>query len=240
MSFWPRTATPGSASDWEVVAVEAEALLVAPTIGGPASRLPLPCRVIPQAVPVTSHGAFFEVKLATVLPSPTRSRHDLEVHAPLSTAELRDSLPTSYACAKCHDLLVDSSSVLKYNALPSEYWAELMDAWMCHQDQTLSDDLIEKGKGIKPREGEGLVGSSYIVFHRDITRNWSTPEKSEVSLAAFFRCSISSLAHLSLLSTSPSFTPPDLKERLPPLLTSSLEPLGTASSGTPKDGGLIQ
>lgn len=241
VSFWPRVATLGGGSDWEVIVIEAEAVVVAPTTGGPASRLPLPCRVIPQVVPVTSHGAFFEVKLATFVHSPTRPRYDLEVLAPLSTAELRDSLPTSYACAKCDEQLVDSSSVLKYNALPSEHWAELMDAWMCHQDQTLSDDLIAKGKGIKPREGEGLVGSSYVVFHRDITRNWSTPEKSEVSDAPFFGARLPfSPPPMALAFSCPSSLPPDLKERLPPLLTSSLEPAGTASSGTPKDGGLIQ
>lgn len=103
------------------------------------------------------------------------------MHAPLSTGELRNALPTSFACAQCHATLVDSSSVNKYNALPSEHWAELLDAWMCHQDQTLSDDLIAKGKGIKPRAGEGLVGSAYVVFESGITRNWTTPEKSEVS-----------------------------------------------------------
>lgn len=103
------------------------------------------------------------------------------MHAPLSTAELRECLPTSFACATCHAELVDASRITKYNALPSEHWAELLDAWMCHQDQTLSDDLVAKGKGIKPRVGEGLVGSAYIVFEQDVTKNWVTPEKSEVS-----------------------------------------------------------
>lgn len=180
ISFWPRSSSPGK-DEWEVLSVESEAIVVAPITGGPASRLTLPCRVIPQQVTVICHGDFHEVKLITLDPSPTRSRHDLEVHAPVSTAELRAALPTSFACATCHTTLVDSSAVVKYNALPSEHWAELLDAWMCHQDQTLSDDLIAKGKGIKPREGEGLVGSAYVVFERGITRNWLTPEKSEVS-----------------------------------------------------------
>lgn len=190
VSFWPRSSIPGK-DEWEVISVESEAIIVAPITGGPASRLSLPCRVIPQQVSVASHGDYHEVKLITLDPSPTRSRHDLEVHAPVSTAELRAALPTSFACATCHTTLVDSSAVIKYNALPSEHWAELLDAWMCHQDQTLSDDLIAKGKGIKPREGEGLVGSAYVVFERGITRSWLTPEKSEVSI--LLRCCSPSL-----------------------------------------------
>jgi hypothetical protein len=52
---------------------------------------------------------------------------------------------------------------------------------MCHPDQTLSQDLVSKGKGIKPRMDEGLVGTSYILFPRGSTKNWLTPEKTQVS-----------------------------------------------------------
>lgn len=232
VSFWPRVLR-STKEDWQVLSVEAEALVVAPTSGGPASRLALPCRVIPQQVTITSSGHFYEAKLITLDPSPTRSRQDLEVHAPLSTAELRSALPASFACATCHSTLVDSSSVTKYNALPSEHWAELLDAWMCHQDQTLSDDLIAKGKGIKPREGEGLVGTSYVVFESGVTKNWITPEKSEVSFGLlrpsfpFFPLPFPSPSSSHLLIS-------DLQESLPPsplpsaCLSTRWAPSGTA------------
>ncbi|GAA6020961.1 hypothetical protein JCM11491_001565 [Sporobolomyces phaffii] len=179
VTFWPRNASGSSPADEvQVVSVEPDALVVAPVRGGPASRLSLPSRVIPQQATVTSSGASYEVKLVTIRPSPTKSRADLEVHVPLSTAELRESMPVSFACSTCHTELVDSASVTRYNALPSEHWAELLDAWMCHPDQTLSQDLVSKGKGIKPRADEGLVGTSYILFPRGPTKNWKTPEKA--------------------------------------------------------------
>lgn len=186
VTFWPRIPASGK-DEWEVLSVEAESLLVAPAHGGPASRLALPCRVVPQPAVITSHGSFHECKLVTLQNSPTRPRHDLEVVAPLSTAELRHARPEAFACASCDTRLVRGERVVKYNALPSEHWAELLDAWMCHQDQTLNEDLVDKGKGIKPRPDEGMVGSSYVLFPREVTTNWVTPEKSEVSYASNFR-----------------------------------------------------
>ncbi|SCV74265.1 BQ2448_6697 [Microbotryum intermedium] len=184
VSFWPRL--PGSARQgWEVKSFEGESIFVAPTVGGAPSRVVLPSRVATQVAPVISRGSYFEIKLAAFEPSPTRSRPDLEIHSPLSTAELRDSLPRSFACSTCHSEVVDTSAISKYNALPSEHWAELLDAWMCHQDQTLSDDLIAKGKGIQPRAGEGMVGSSYLLFDRALAKNWhrmpltGEPEQTE-------------------------------------------------------------
>ncbi|GAA5878827.1 hypothetical protein JCM16303_007198 [Sporobolomyces ruberrimus] len=180
VTFWPRdSAATSSKDEFEIVSVEAESLVVGPARGGPASRLSLPSRVIPQQATVTSSGVYHEVKLVTISPSPTKSRADLEVHVPLTVAELRESMPVSFACSACHTEIVDSSSITRYNALPSEHWAELLDAWMCHPDQTLSQDLISKGKGIKPRTDEGLVGTSYILFPRDSTKNWSTPLETQ-------------------------------------------------------------
>ncbi|CEQ39153.1 SPOSA6832_00629 [Sporobolomyces salmonicolor] len=179
VTFWLRAPSSSSRDEeYDVVAVETEAILVASSRGGPASRLSLPCRVVPQQANVTSQGPYHEVKLIIINPSQTMNRADLEVHVPLSTSELRETMPVSFVCATCDAELIDTSTITRYNALPSEHWAELLDAWMCHQDQTLSDDLIQKGKGIKPRLDEGLVGTSYVLFPREVTRNWHTPEQS--------------------------------------------------------------
>ncbi|GAA6027295.1 hypothetical protein JCM8097_002568 [Rhodosporidiobolus ruineniae] len=186
ITFWSRSSSIYRPDDeFEIVSVDAESVLVAPVRGGPASRLSLPCRVIPQqAKVVTTPGSsstttMHEVKLVTIDASPTKSRADLEVHTPLSADELRRCLPSAFRCSTCDAELVDSSSVTKYNALPSEHWAELLDAWMCHQDQELSADLIAKGKGIKPRPDEGLVGTSYVLLPREVMKGWTTPEGSE-------------------------------------------------------------
>ncbi|GAA5942903.1 hypothetical protein JCM3775_001223 [Rhodotorula graminis] len=180
VTFWPRSAAAGkrAADEYDVVAVESDSVLVTSVQGGPASRLSLPCQVVPQKATVTSAaGAVYEIKLVTAgLSSPTKSRADLEVHTPLSTDELRATAPASFHCAMCDIKLVDATRITRYNALPSEHWAELLDAWMCHQDQTLSDDLIAKGKGIKPRDDEGLVGTSYVLLPRAVTSNWASPD----------------------------------------------------------------
>ncbi|BGP16007.1 hypothetical protein JCM10213v2_004000 [Rhodosporidiobolus nylandii] len=177
VTFWSRSSSSRQ-EEYEVLSVEADAILVAPR-GGPASRLSLPCRVVPQQAVAQTAGTVSEVKLVTNEPSPTRNRADLEVHTPLSTDDLRRSMPTSFACSTCNVELADVSAIQRYNALPSEHWAELLDAWMCHQDQELSADLIAKGKGIKPRPDEGLVGTSYVLLPRELTRNWVTPDESE-------------------------------------------------------------
>ncbi|KAL8292696.1 hypothetical protein RQP46_001308 [Phenoliferia psychrophenolica] len=188
LTFWPRKKSSSPSPPYTVLEVQPLGLLVAPTTGGPASLLPLPSRVdpsqpLPPLLQPSPTSTYYEAKLTTLgqssPTSPERSRPDLEVHHPLPTADLRSALPTSFACAKCETELVDAREVVKYNALPSEHWAELLDAWMCHQDQTLSDDLVAKGKGIKPRVDEALVGASYVLFGRDRTKNWITPEKSE-------------------------------------------------------------
>ncbi|GAA6002356.1 hypothetical protein JCM10207_001079 [Rhodosporidiobolus poonsookiae] len=179
VTFWPRASTSNKDEEFEVVSIDGDSILVAPSRGGPASRLSLPCRVIPQQATVNSLSGVHEVKLITIDPSPTKSRADLEVHTPLSTDELRRSMPTSFACSTCNAQLADTSAITRYNALPSEHWAELLDAWMCHQDQELSADLIAKGKGIKPRPDEGLVGTSYILLPQETTMGWTNPAGSE-------------------------------------------------------------
>ncbi|KAF8966601.1 HECT-like ubiquitin-conjugating enzyme-binding-domain-containing protein [Flammula alnicola] len=49
--------------------------------------------------------------------------------------------------------------------LPSEHWEELVEAWMCHSDQKLHDQVQKYSKGgFWPSSGQGLVGGSYILF----------------------------------------------------------------------------
>lgn len=164
-----------------MVAVEASSILVAAKGQKTASRVTLPCRVVPQQANVQLVGSVCEVKLVTLgSTSPTKSRADLEIHSPLTTDDLRTSSPTAIRCVTCDAELANTSTVSRWNALPSEYWAELLDAWMCHQDQKLSDDLIAKGKGIKPRPDEVLVATSYLLLPRELTSNWTAPEQAEV------------------------------------------------------------
>ncbi|GEM07376.1 hypothetical protein Rt10032_c03g1393 [Rhodotorula toruloides] len=184
VTFWPRASARVDPAAFEIVAVESSAILVAVKGQKTASRVVLPCRIVPQQATVQLVGSVSEVKLVTLgSTSPTKSRPDLEIHSPLSTEELRATSPSSFRCATCDAELADTSSVSRWNALPSEYWAELLDAWMCHQDQKLSDNLIAKGKGIKPRPDEVLVATSYVLLPRELTSNWNARERAEPAKA---------------------------------------------------------
>ncbi|GAA5981760.1 hypothetical protein JCM10908_004598 [Rhodotorula pacifica] len=169
VSFWPRKSS--SDTRYRVVAVEDDAILVAPEASQFASRIPLPCRVPQQEAQAIYDGTSYDLRLSIAQGSPTVQRADLEIRTPLTTDELRLSMPPTYHCAVCDMEVVDASPITRYNALPSEYWAELLDAWMCHQDHALSDDLIAKGKGIKPRSDEGLVANTYLLFPMSRLRN---------------------------------------------------------------------
>lgn len=179
VSFWPRRGTADA--PFKIVALEDDALLVAPDGGRPASRIALPCRVAPQEVELAAVGDGYEARLTVALgSSPLLERPDLEIRTPLMTDELRSSMPSSYRCSVCDVELVHAASITRYNALPSEHWAELIDAWMCHQDQALSDDLIAKGKGIKPRPDEGLVANTYLLFPLNLVRNCDVQAEKQV------------------------------------------------------------
>lgn len=181
VTFWPRTPSP-MPEPYTVLSVSSDAVRIGTPSG--SSSLSLPSRVFPQSTTISAVSAHLhELRLSTVPPSPTHARPDLEVLAPLSTAELRSALPAVFACGSCDAQLVDAREVTRYNALPSEHWAELLDAWMCHQDQTLNEDLVAKGKGVKPRDGEALVGAAYVLFGTDATMGWTTPAGAEVSPA---------------------------------------------------------
>jgi hypothetical protein len=78
---------------------------------------------------------------------------------------LSKSMPTTFICSSCSLPLVQSTKVKEYKDLPSEHWQELVDAWMCHSDQKLHEEVMENAKrGFWPKEGEALVGGSYILF----------------------------------------------------------------------------
>lgn len=183
VSFWPRRGIAGGAP-FKIVALEDDAILVAPEGGRPASRIALPCRVPQQEVELAAVDDGYEARLTVALGSPALERPDLEIRTPLMADELRSSMPTSYRCSVCDVELVQAASITRYNALPSEHWAELIDAWMCHQDQALSDDLIAKGKGIKPRPDEGLVSNTYLLFPSNLVRNCDVQAEKQVGLLA--------------------------------------------------------
>lgn len=149
--------------------------------GTPSLPLGLPVPVVPGLKNAIEKRTYWEIKLSCVQrPQLFGIRNSANVTSSenddpplLSASQLTTLLPISYTCAFCLVPLVTPAPT-QYRDLPSEYWEELVDAWMCHpEEQTLADLKMnmrgEEGKsgrkfGFWPTEGEALVGGSYIMF----------------------------------------------------------------------------
>lgn len=129
-----------------------------------SSFLRLPARVAPGKKDVKVDGQHFQIKLAA---SPSTAT---SVPSPLLDAtRLMQDRPTSYICASCSLPLVHCSRMQDYRDLPSEHWAELVDAWMCHSDQKLHEHVTRhSNEGFWPTPEYALVGGSYLLFEQSV------------------------------------------------------------------------
>jgi hypothetical protein len=130
-------------------------------------------------------GTYYELKTAT-RPNSIRNPFSDDAESKsdmLGAPHLTSASPTSFACASCSLPLVQASKVTNYRDLPSEYWAELVEAWMCHSDQKLNKQIMQHANGFEPEAGWALVSGSYILFNRDnvVTGNLVDYEQSKVS-----------------------------------------------------------
>lgn len=123
---------------------------------------PLPARVSPGKPTINVQRGHFELKLQTVGTPEPPSPPAVEMY---DATALSKAMPTTFICSSCSLPLVQSTKVKEYKDLPSEHWEEFVDAWMCHSDQKLHKEVMENAKrGFWPKDGEALVGGSYIVF----------------------------------------------------------------------------
>ncbi|RPD54903.1 hypothetical protein L226DRAFT_535568 [Lentinus tigrinus ALCF2SS1-7] len=129
--------------------------------------LTLPAPVSPGVKDVKVTGQYYEVKLPVTTPPPSPLDGP---SALLDATQLSSLSPSSFVCASCSLPLVQASRLYEYRDLPSEHWAELVDAWMCHADQKLHEHVKKhSAQGFWPQEGEALVGGSYILFEESAT-----------------------------------------------------------------------
>ncbi|KAK3818307.1 MAG: ubiquitin-conjugating enzyme E2-binding protein [Linnemannia gamsii] len=149
---------------------------------GTIDKLVLPARVMPTRTtldPSTSHSNLLSLKM-TALPN-------MPLETSLSTLSLASSsefpsspLPASQlqglenlACGSCGNVLLNSTSnstttttstqgpIQRVVDLPSEHWQELVDCWMCHEE-----DFTELREGdLGARLGQALVGGTYLLIH---------------------------------------------------------------------------
>lgn len=128
-----------------------------------ALPIPLPGLVLPGQVDVRVLDGHCELKIPTP-PAPSRVEEAPLSPALLDASQLQVATPTSFICASCSLPLVQATQIQQYRDLPSEHWEELVDAWMCHSDQTLHDQVGKHSRGFWPSVGQALVGGSYILF----------------------------------------------------------------------------
>ncbi|KAI0262536.1 HECT-like ubiquitin-conjugating enzyme-binding-domain-containing protein [Gloeopeniophorella convolvens] len=155
--------------------------------------LALPVRTSPGIQEVRVQGLYFEVKVAAPeAPAPRPEPLPL-----LDAHQLRSHAPTSFICSSCSLPLVHGVRVARYDDLPSEHWAELVDAWMCHADQALNAQVARHGRGFWPQSGQALVGGSYILFDRSavVSANLRLAEKPKQGEEwRFVRCMCGTLS----------------------------------------------
>ncbi|KIY47523.1 hypothetical protein FISHEDRAFT_45130 [Fistulina hepatica ATCC 64428] len=127
--------------------------------------LGLPARVSPGKKNIKVQPNCCEIKL----PSFNHNASESELPPLLDASQLARAAPTSFICASCSLPLVHCGGGLEYRDLPSEHWEELVDAWMCHPDQKLHEQVARHGRqGFWPDRQTALVGGSYILFEASV------------------------------------------------------------------------
>ncbi|KAG1748303.1 HECT-like ubiquitin-conjugating enzyme-binding-domain-containing protein [Suillus paluster] len=167
------TSSSGTEGDW----------LVIRSSWASSPPLSLPVRVAPGKKDVHIRQGHYELKIGIANPQAARSSSPDEPTPLMSAEQLMSLKPTSWSCISCSLPLVYSLKLTKYRDLPSEHWEELVDAWMCHADQTLHNHVAKHGRGFWPEESEALVGCSYILFQQSaiVSNNVSCTEQPLVN-----------------------------------------------------------
>lgn len=130
----------------------------------PPLSLPVPVQLGKQSVRAVDES--FEFRILVPHNTLTNGSPSSTPTPPLMDASQLEQLkPQTFTCSSCSLPLVQSSRIEEFKDLPSEYWSELLDAWMCHQDQKLSERLVSRGSnGFWPEEKQCLIGGSYLLF----------------------------------------------------------------------------
>ena len=129
----------------------------------------------------------YEIKILTegdVLGSEQRNE---SFSTPLDASEIQNMHPTSFICSSCSLVLAQPTGNMTYHDLPSEHWAELLEAWMCHRDQKINDQVSQHSIGFWPQPGQAFVGGSYVLFNESaiIQTNIRLVGTQKVSVSAF-------------------------------------------------------
>ncbi|KAK3826378.1 MAG: ubiquitin-conjugating enzyme E2-binding protein [Linnemannia elongata] len=144
-------------------------------------RLLLPARVMPTRTtldPSSSRSNLLSLKLTALPNMPLETPNSSSLSAASTTEFPPSPLPASQlqglenlACGSCGNILLSSTTssgpgspsgpIQRVVDLPSEHWQELVDCWMCHEE-----DFTELREGdLGARIGQALVGGTYLLIH---------------------------------------------------------------------------
>ncbi|KFH63273.1 hypothetical protein MVEG_10683 [Podila verticillata NRRL 6337] len=151
---------------------------VSQTTSDQPHHVALPSRVFPTKTtldPSSTQSPLLTLKLTAVPSMATPSTNSLTAlgksefpPAPLPASQLQGL--NNVACGCCgQPLLATQDNKEAYGPiqrvvdLPSEHWQELVDCWMCHEE-----DFTELREGdLGARSGQALVGGTYLLIHAE-------------------------------------------------------------------------
>lgn len=117
-----------------------------------------------QEVPLLPADGFLETRLAT-LPTPSSALTlNSTITYALSAPHLRELASKRICCTSCDRTLANLPAAVEFKDLPSEHWAEMLEAWMCHTDPAFTAHIAKQTQdGFWPSKDTVLVGGSYLL-----------------------------------------------------------------------------
>ena len=110
-------------------------------------------------------------------------------------------------CGTCSALLVAEGTLRRVLPLPSPFWHELADMWICHDDFKCNSDMAKKTPAhLRPRPGDCLQAEHHLMMHaKDFVPGsitWAIRDEDCGGLSRAASC-VSSASSASAASFSP-------------------------------------
>ncbi|CAN6605744.1 hypothetical protein TRVA0_003S00496 [Trichomonascus vanleenenianus] len=88
------------------------------------------------------------------------------VRMPWPASELNSQEWIQVVCGGCSTVIIKAKRITRWQQLPSEHWAEMMDFWHCHKPDE-GHDHFNPNYAVNrfvPKTGVGMVGMSYFLI----------------------------------------------------------------------------
>lgn len=152
-------------------AAETHSITVGHVGGDVAWKLRMPVSVTKSFqldIPLSADQERYDVRVPSAAHASPSATQSFIHRPPLSGRELSELKPTSFACSTCSASILTPSPTVTYADLPSEYWTEMLEAWMCHPEGNFLHQLKESR--MRPSDGQMLVGNDYLLVAETLLR----------------------------------------------------------------------